>query len=208
MQATVLSVFTAIHMVLGSLSGVTEIVAQVRRLERPGVPASFLLATKPVQEELKLSAEQVRKASEAAEKDRQAQEEIASSPVEEGDKRWRELLVESEKTVEAILSPAQLKRFKQLRLQHAGALALADPKLAAELKLTEDQRKAVRASAEDLATKAKRVLADSALTNREIATKLSELTKTADAEVRKRLTADQRAKWEEMIGEPFDWPKP
>jgi len=83
---------------------------------------------------------------------------------------------------------------------------LADPQLAAELKLTEDLRKAVKAIAEDRAAKARAVVEDGASSARETAAKLTELTKAADAEVRKRLTADQKAKWEEMIGKPFRWP--
>jgi hypothetical protein len=208
MRATVLSFFTAVPVVLGWLGWEAEAAAQVRKVGPPGMPASFLLAAKEVQEELKLSPEQVRKVREAAEKDRHAQRLIESGPAADADKRWRELLAESEKAAAAILSPPQLKRFRQIRLQQVGAVALADPKLADQLKLTEDQRKAVKAIAQDREAKARAVVADPDLANREVAAKISELTRAADAEVRKRLTADQRAKWEEMIGEPFRWPRP
>jgi hypothetical protein len=127
MRAKLISLLTSVLMVLGGLDGVADAAAQEGRLERAGVPHSFLLAAKAVQD---------------------------------------------------------------------------------ELKLTEEQRKAIKAIAEDRAEKAKGVLADSTLTHREVAAKLTELTKAADEEVRKRLTADQKAKWEKMIGEPFHWPKP
>ena len=208
MRATVLTFFAAVLAVLGWLGREAEAADQVRKVGRPGVPASLLLTAKGVQEELKLSPEQVRKAREAADKDRDAERLIESGPADDGDKRWRELLAESEKAVAAILSPSQLKRFRQIRLQQVGTVALAVPKLADELKLTEDQRKAIKAIAEDREAKAKAVIADSTLTPREVAAKISELTRAADAGVRKRLTADQRAKWEETIGEPFRWPMP
>jgi hypothetical protein len=67
---------------------------------------------------------------------------------------------------------------------------------------------AIKAIADDRAAKTKGVLADSALTEREVAVKLTELTKATDAEIRERRTADQKANWEKMIGKPFHWPKP
>src|SRR5262249_34978712 len=147
-----------------------------------------------------LSPKQVRKAREAIEKDRDEQRLLESGPAGEADKRWRELLAESEKAVAAILSPSQLKRFRQIRLQQVGAVALAVAKLADELKLTEGQRKAIKVIAEGRAAKAKAAVNDPALTNRELAAKITEITKAADAEVRKRLTEDQRVKWEKLIG--------
>jgi hypothetical protein len=172
------------------------------------VPASFLLADKAVQEELELSPEQVRKARAAREKDEDARERIESGPGDEADKRWREVLAESDKAVTDILRPPQLKRFRQLRLQQAGAVALADPKLADDLKLTADQRKAIKAIAEDRLAKFKDAFADTTRTEREVGARFTETTKAADAAVRKVLTADQRAKWEELLGKPFRWPSP
>jgi hypothetical protein len=192
----------------GGLGREPEAAAQVRKLGRPGVPASFLLADKAVQDELELSAEQVRKARAAYEKDRDARERIESGPAGEANKLWREVLAESEKAVAAILSPSQLKRFQQIRLQQVGALALADPKLADELKLTEDQRKAIKVIVEGRAAKARAAVDDSTLAEREVAAKITEITTAADAAVRKVLTVDQKAKWEELIGKPFRWPSP
>jgi len=162
MQGIIPSSFTAVVVVCAVLPEVGELNAQDRRVGRSGVPASFLLADESIQEELKLSTEQARNARDVVEKDRRTTEGIDSTSGEEGDKRWRELLTESEKAVTEILNPAQLKRFKQLRLQQAGAQALADPQLAAELKLTEDLRKAVKAIAEDRAAKVRAVVEDRA----------------------------------------------
>jgi hypothetical protein len=208
MRTIAQSFFTGVLVALGVLDGVADAVAQSRKVGRPGVLASVLLTAEPVQEELKLSAEQSRKVKDVVEKDRQTQEAIELGPPDDGDKRWQELLADSEKAVAAILTPAQLKRFKQIRLQHSGALALAEPKLASELKLTEEQQKAIKAIAENRSAKFKSAVADSSLTPREIGAKLAEYTKAADEEILKRLTADQKAKWEEMIGERFRWPKP
>jgi len=74
------------------------------------------------------------------------------------------------------------------------------------LKLTDGQRKAIKVIAEGRATKAKAAVNDPTLTNREVAAKITEITKAVDADVRKRLTGDQKAKWERLIGKPFRWP--
>jgi hypothetical protein len=187
---------------------VADAAAQDRRFPWPGVPASFLLSAKPVQDELNLSAEQARKVREAKEKDQETKEAIVAGPAAEGEKRWRTLVQESEKTVAALLTPTQLRRFRQIRLQQVGALALNDPKLAEELKLTESQRKAVKVIVEARKAQTDKVLADKDLTEREVAAKLTDLTKAADTNIRNLLTAGQKAKWEEMIGEPFRWPTP
>ncbi len=208
MRTVVLSFFALVLVVFGGPGRGAKAAAQVRKTARSGMPASFLLGDKAIQEELKLSPEQVRKAQDAAEEDQQKEERIDAAPADQRDKLRRELLAESEKAVAAILRPAQLKRFQQIRLQHLGALSLADPKVADELKLTEDQRKAIEAIAGNWEAKTKAVIADATLAPREVAAKITELTKAADAAVRKRLTADQTKKWEELIGKPFRWPSP
>src|SRR5262249_37019809 len=154
---------TAAFVVAAALGRGAGATAQARQAVRdrpitPGMIQLSLLAVTEVQAELRLSAEQVRNAREASERYQKALAETSVLSADERDQaeadgRWRKLRDESEKTVEAVLSPAQLKRLREIRLQQAGAVALADPKLAAELKLTGDQRKAVRVIAADRRTK-------------------------------------------------------
>lgn len=217
MRATILPLSAAIVLAAGWYGGPGAL-AQDGRVVRdlpavPGVYALSLLTVPAVGDELGLSAAQARGAREAYEKYREADERLPVAPAtgrdkEEADRRWRELQTESQRAVAGLLTPAQAQRFREIRLQRAGALALADATLAAELKLTADQRKAVRAIAADREEQAKAVTADSTRTNREVAVKLDELTKAAGAKVLKALTDAQRKQWEEMIGKPFRWPDP
>ena len=87
-------------------------------------------------------------------------------------------------------------------------MSLTDPKLAGELKLTEPQRKAIADIASDRSKQINAVITDASVIDREKAVKIVELSKTADAAVRKVLTADQKTQWEALIGKPFRWPEP
>ncbi len=218
MWTTLLSFATAVLVVAAGLGREAGAAAQAGQAVRhrpatPGMLQLSLLAVKEVQGELKLSAEQVRKAREALEKYQEAlaETQIPSADARdqaEAERRWRQLGDESEKAVATLLTPVQIKRLREIRLQQAGAVAVADPKLAAELKLTEDQRKALKVIAADQQAKFNAVGTDPTLAPREKAAKMVELTKMTDAAVRELLTADQRAQWERLIGKPFRFPDP
>src|SRR2546426_800776 len=76
-----------------------------------GLPNSLgLLSQKSVQEELKMTDEQVENATKAVAKQREAMQGLRNLEQEERTKKLRELNEEAEKTVKEILKPEQATR--------------------------------------------------------------------------------------------------
>jgi Spy/CpxP family protein refolding chaperone len=104
-----------------------------------------------------------------------------------------------------VLLPLQIERLEQISLQMRGTAALADPKVAAKLSLTEDQKKKLEAAAT-----ANREAMQQAFQggNREgMREKMEQLRKDADAKVLAVLTADQKAAFEKLKGAAFTMPE-
>ena len=64
-------------------------------------------------------------------------------PVEQRDKKLREFVAESEKLGFALLSAEQKSKLNQIRIADAGMLTLAEPEIADQLRLSDDQKKRV-----------------------------------------------------------------
>lgn len=158
----------------------------------------FLLTQKSVQEELKLSDEQITKVKELQEKQRGSFQGLRDLSQEERQKKMQESAQAQQKALAEVLKPGQLKRVKQISLQQQGARALMNPEVAKELKITDDQKEKIR----DIQTKSREELRD--LGRDEGAReKRQELTKKTNEKVLGVLTADQKAKLKEMQGTPF-----
>jgi len=96
--------------------------------------------------------------------------------------------------VDGILLPHQQKRLKQLFFQRQtarGNSGLMNGPIADELNLSEEQIEKMRAAAEKA--------------QQELREKVAALQKEAREKVLAFLTKEQRAKFDELIGEPFDF---
>ncbi|HKB35294.1 MAG TPA: hypothetical protein VKD72_02505, partial [Gemmataceae bacterium] len=138
-----------------------------------------LLRLSPVQEELKLSEQQVRSVleleSQRNERDRQGSQ---------GENLERQAV--------ALLSPPQVRRLNQIFLQQRGLWAFEDTRVSAALALTPAQREALTTIQKEAQT-ASRV--PGPVENRG--------EKPPMERALRHLTPEQKARWRELVGEPF-----
>jgi len=172
----------------------------------PGMSSSMLLGQKSVQEDLKLSEDQVKKLQEFQTSQREKFRGLRDLSEDERRQKFQELSKEGQKVVDETLQPEQKKRLKQIGLQlqlRMGAQAFSSPEVASALKITDDQKDKLKTIQEE-AQKAGREIRESAGDNREEARKKgAELRKQTEEKVMNVLTDDQKAKLKELTGEPF-----
>ncbi len=176
---------------------------------------AMLLRMKPVQDEVKLSADQREKVTKIADDAMEAMRDSFSNLRDASPEERREAMEkfakqsgETDKKITEILKPEQAARVKELSLQLRGVGALSDPEVATALKLTDDQK-----------TK----LADMAAANRPASGQrggggagASDEDRAARAKARAEreaktlevLTADQREQFSKMQGKKFEFPAP
>jgi Spy/CpxP family protein refolding chaperone len=173
--------------------------------QRPGAGMGggslFLLTQKSVQDELKLTEEQVKKVAALEEKQRESAKGFKDLSKEERKTKMEERAKESKKAVDEVLKPEQVKRLKQISLQQSGSRAYADPEVAEALKLTDDQKEKMKTIQEDSRKEMRDLFTGGA--NEEARKKMETLRKAADEKVQGLLTAEQKTKLKELLGEPF-----
>jgi serine/threonine protein kinase len=161
----------------------------------------LLLEQPSVQEELILSEEQARQVTRLARRRRAAFWDSPDLSLQ----RWRtkfEALAAQEKAVLEGLGPEQAQRLKQIAWQEGGASAFSDPELLEALGLTKEQKDKIRAIQDE----ARRTLW---VGPRSGGPRPEDWKKAADSWTKARdqvvavLTADQKARWKELTGEPF-----
>jgi hypothetical protein len=166
-----------------------------------------LLRHKSVQEDIKLSAEQIQKLQVILEREMESLKSWLELDVVERSKKMAEMWKQDEKLMAAILKPEQAKRLYQVGLQHYGGRALEDATVAKELNLTDDQKSKINEILDKVGTQAGELLdmhreAGTRVPN-ETWTKIGDLVQAASEKILNLLTPDQKTKWKEMTGEPF-----
>jgi len=174
---------------------------QRQRGQRGGFGGStiVLLTQKSVQDELKLSGEQVQKIKELSDKQR---ESFRGPRDEDARKKREEARQATEKAVTEILKPDQLKRVKQISLQQQGGRALSNPEIAAALKLSNEQKDKIK-SIQDETRTARGQRGQRGQRSEEERKKQQEARKAANEKLMEVLTSAQKTKWKELTGEPF-----
>lgn len=150
-----------------------------------------LLEKKQVQDELKLDKAQTAKLEEME----AARPNIAA--VADRAKR-QEKNIELGKVAEKLLSPSQYKRFREISLQIHGLSAMTDSVVTEELRLSKDQQEHVRS------IKLKFIQQRNALPPGDREKQFFRLQNEAMNEVIALLSSEQRQRFNEMKGEPFD----
>jgi Spy/CpxP family protein refolding chaperone len=163
---------------------------------------TFLLTQKSVQEDLKLSEDQIKKVKELSDKQREAFQGLRDLSQEERRTKMQELAKANEKAVGEILDAKQQKRIKQISLQQQGGRALANPEVAKELNLTEEQKTKVQTIVTE-SRPARGQGGQRAPLDEEARKKLQEARKATNEKLMNVLTSEQKAKWKEMTGEPI-----
>ncbi len=165
----------------------------------PGGGSMGLLMNKDVQQDLKMTDEQIAKVNELMQKQREAMKDL--SPEEKREK-MPDMAKANERQVSQILKPEQRQRLKQLRLQRDGAMAIADPEVASNLQLSGEQREKIKSITDDM-RKEFGELRQSGAPPEEMRQKMGELRKSTNDKIMEVLTEEQKAKWKEMQGAPF-----
>jgi hypothetical protein len=174
----------------------------------------FLLVNESVHKELKLSDEQISKANQVVHDIRQSHlrevEKLRSLPPPAGTQKFLQLArtysEEALKKAKDFLTPEQLRRLKQIKLQASGVRAFSDPDVAKTLALTAGQKEQIKKIEEDIQDKGKEALkADGRNNAQDALARLGALHKAGIKAATALLTPSQSKNWKEMNGEPFEF---
>lgn len=158
----------------------------------------YYLTLKPVQEELKLSDEQIKKVQELAEKQRANRPNSRKLGGAEFRRQFAEFSKNQNEAVAKILDAKQLKRVKQIALQQEGAFIFIKKEVVTEIKITDEQKEKIR----EIQRNALKEFTELRRAG-ETAKKRQEVYKAMHEKLMGVLTAEQRTKLKEMLGEPF-----
>ena len=172
--------------------------------------AAALLRMEKVQEELKITDEQKAEFTKITDK---YKDDIAKARTDMNREKMAELrkaeTEDMDKAIPTILKPEQAKRLKQLEVQAGGLSALNKEDVQTALKLTDDQKKSIKESTEEL-TKDAQEMFQSAQGDRtkmgELMTKMQGMRKEALDKAVSGFNDDQKKEWKELNGEKFEFP--
>lgn len=177
-----------------------------------GGPNSLgLLTNKSVQKNLKLTDEQIEKATKAATEQGEKRREKAqdfqgleqAERMEKQQALGKELAADAKKTTDALLKPEQSKRLAQIVLQTQGIGAYMNPEIQTQLKMTDEQKNKLKDIGEE-SGKQMMELREMFQSDREGAMKkMTDIRKETTEKATAVLTSEQKATWKEMTGEPF-----
>ncbi len=171
---------------------------------------SLLITNKLLQEELKISDDQVAKFKEFAEKQSEAMKGFGQFGGDDDEQIARmevqvKLMKDRVTFMKSSLSAEQQTRLGQLEKQQMGMAAFTNAKVAKELGITEEQSEKIKAVNTDM-TKEMREMFSGGF-DAEAQKKMTSLRSECQEKIEKMMTDDQRKKWKEMTGEPFDMAK-
>jgi Spy/CpxP family protein refolding chaperone len=176
----------------------------------------MLLQNAGVQKELVLKDEQLSKVKEVIRdvrlKHREDWEKLRDLSPEERREKLPELIKlvsdDTTKSLGEVLSPAQLKRLKQIKWQNDGLRAFSDGEVNKILKLTEPQREKIRTINEEARQEFAAIFqgSDSPASGnyQDAMKKVTTLRKETLAKGVDVLTAEQKRTWKDLVGNPFE----
>ncbi|MEX0978709.1 MAG: hypothetical protein WDZ48_07650 [Pirellulales bacterium] len=163
-----------------------------------------LLAQKSVQDELKLSADQVKQVDEFLAKQRESFSGTGDLSREERQKRFAESAKASQAALTSILKDDQIKRFKQISIQQRGAQALEDPEVAGALALTDEQKSKIGEIQTAAREEMRSLFQGADAGNRdEMRKKFAAARAVTNEKLLGVLTPEQQTRWKDLAGEPF-----
>jgi len=190
----------------------------------------LLLFNKNVQEELKMTDDQVAKATEFAKEEGKKLGEMSKEKLagidrksDEGRAKFAEINAELAKMTytdlekAAVLKPEQLKRLRQLERQSLGVRAFTNSEVVATLKITDDQKSTIKGISDEYNKDSQAIRTEFGLgfgggkggktdpaKSAEGNKKLDKLRESTMAKITESLTADQKTAWKDLVGEPYD----
>jgi hypothetical protein len=164
----------------------------------------MLLSQKSVQEDLKLSDEQVTQVEELAAKQRESLSGLRDASREERMKKFAESREQGQKAVDTILNDEQRTRLKQITLQIAGPAAFGSPEVADKLGISDEQQKSIEeiqsANREEMRSLFQDADGDRAAAFR----KMQAARQATEEKLKGVLTDEQKTKWDELVGKKFE----
>ena len=125
-------------------------------------------------------------------------------------KEMEEKAKEAEESLEEILMPSQIDRLEELRIQSQGVAALLSEKVAEELGLSKEQKEELKTTQETIRDEMRSKMSEmfrGGSFDGDPREMIEKLRKESDEKVLAVLDDDQKKKFEEMKGEPFDMAK-
>lgn len=170
---------------------------------------AMLLANPGVQKELKLTDEQLGKAEtwvrDQQGKTQERMQSLRDASAEERREAMAKYEAETKKAIAEILKPEQMKRFDQIHMQQMGIAAFMDETVVKALKITDDQREKVREIQMAMMTEMRESFQPGGGGDPQAnMAKMNTLRKTTFDKAVALMTADQKAAWKDLIGEPYE----
>ncbi len=162
-----------------------------------------LLRNQQVQQELKLTDQQKQQLEQLGEQWREKMRGLRDLPPEERRQKVEGMRAEVEKQLATILNEQQMKRLKQIALQVEGYAALERPEVADQVGLTKEQRQKIRDILRQAAEKRRGAFQQGQGDRQAAFQRMREIRQWVDGEIEKLLTAEQKKKWQELVGAPF-----
>jgi Spy/CpxP family protein refolding chaperone len=162
-----------------------------------------LLRNQQVQQELKLTDQQRQRLEQLGEQWREKMRGLRDLPPEERRQKGEGMRAEVEKQLATILNEQQMKRLKQIALQVEGYAALERPEIADQVGLTKEQRQKIRDILRQADEKRREAFQQGQGDRQAAFQRMREIRQWVDGEIEKLLTAEQKKKWQELVGAPF-----
>jgi Spy/CpxP family protein refolding chaperone len=164
--------------------------------------AGRLLGAKEVQDALKLTDDQKTKIDKINEDSRAKMREAFQGGSPDRDKMM-EVAKETSEKINEVLDAGQQKRLVGIMIQVNGAAAVADPSVAKELNITEDQKKKLQEVREGVRSELEKLRDDSG-SREDRMKKVQEIQDDVNKKIVAELTSEQQAQLESLKGEKVD----
>jgi Spy/CpxP family protein refolding chaperone len=164
--------------------------------------AGRLLGAKEVQDALKLTDEQKTKIEKINDEQRKAMREAFQDGGGDRDKMV-EIAKDTSNKINEVLDAGQQKRLVGIMIQVNGAAAVADPAVAKELNITEDQKKKLQEVRQGVRSELEKLRDDSS-SREDREKKVKEIQEDVNKKIMAELTSDQQAQLESLKGEKVD----
>lgn len=165
--------------------------------------AGRLIGAKEVQEALKLTEDQKTKIDKITEDSRAATRELFQGGGPPDRDKMVELSKETSNKINEVLDAGQQKRLTGILIQVAGPAAIADPAVAKELNITEDQKKELQSVREEARSELEKLRDDNG-SREDRMKKVKEIQEDINKKVLAKLTSDQQQQLESLKGEKVD----
>lgn len=169
----------------------------------------FFVSRDPVQQDLKLSDDQKQKLRDKLSADVEETRTVENLPPGEREAAMQSLRQKSYEKLETFLkqtlTPDQLKRFQQLKLQYNMPTTMLQPEIVKELNITDGQREKFTGAIQDMKKEIEPLMkeAKSGGNQQGILAKVTKLRLDCQGKIEALLSDTQEKQWKEMIGQPL-----